>query len=142
MIDRVTLVGILDAVADSLESKGFVKEAAEVDIVSNTIEANETHDLASLRNIAKELHEAVGRGNKDEVERLRKEFAKGATVDLNKVANEYEEKFVALCRESGYPVNPDDPLRRQKWLSQMPDKLKKMHDTYDIIGTIAGESFS
>jgi hypothetical protein len=35
------LSSALDAVADSLESKGLIKEAAEVDVISNTLEAME-----------------------------------------------------------------------------------------------------
>jgi len=39
------LASMLDGVADSLESKGFLKEAEEIDVVSNTIDAAETADV-------------------------------------------------------------------------------------------------
>jgi len=46
MIDKLS--SMLDAIADSLESKGLMKEAAEVDVVANTIDRYHKRPLTGI----------------------------------------------------------------------------------------------
>jgi len=78
-----SILNILDNLADALEAKGCLKEASEIDVISNTLEqSGMKRDPESVLQAMKAL------GTKQQVAEFLRNIAKGAPDKFNKFVDE------------------------------------------------------
>lgn len=89
-VHMVKLSSVLDTIADRLESKGLMKEAAEIDVISNTLEAAEGDKPGAPDSV---IHEIQRIQNKQKVSEFLKDLVRKAPERIEQLSGELLEYF-------------------------------------------------